>query len=141
MFLLDTDTYSHLLSEHSVVVGNATRAAASGEIVGVTVVTKIEVLRGWFEALLKADERARFFTAQRELLLAEEALQQIPVMLLNDTALNHFEELRATKGLRKIGRADLLIAAIVLAVDATLATRNTKHFSRIPRLKYVNWVD
>ncbi len=41
----------------------------------------------------------------------------------------------------KIGRADLLIAAITLAREATLVTRNVKHFRQVPGLKVENWVD
>jgi len=45
------------------------------------------------------------------------------------------------KELRKIGRADLLIASIALAKNATLVTRNVGHFKLIPGLKTVNWAD
>jgi tRNA(fMet)-specific endonuclease VapC len=141
MFLLDTDTYTHLLREHPTVVAKAAQARDVGEVVGTTVITKIEVLRGWFETLLKADERRRFLLAQRELSVAEEALQRALVIPIDERALDHFQYLRVAKGLRRIGRADLLIAAIVLGRDATVVTRNKKDFGLIPRLKRVNWVD
>lgn len=39
-----------------------------------------------------------------------------------------------------IGRADIMIAAHAIALDATLVTNNTRHFSRIgPPLKLENW--
>ncbi len=37
--------------------------------------------------------------------------------------------------------ADLLIACIVLAHNATLVTRNTKDFANIPGLKQGNWAN
>jgi len=43
--------------------------------------------------------------------------------------------------LRKIGRADLLIASIALASSATLATRNLKDFAFVPGLRTENWAD
>jgi tRNA(fMet)-specific endonuclease VapC len=49
--------------------------------------------------------------------------------------------LRAHKTYRKIGRADLLIASIVLAHQATLVTRNVRHFQQIRGVVVVNWVD
>jgi tRNA(fMet)-specific endonuclease VapC len=49
--------------------------------------------------------------------------------------------LRAVKSLRKIGRADLLIASIALANRATLVTRNLRHFQQVSSLTLVNWVD
>jgi tRNA(fMet)-specific endonuclease VapC len=43
-------------------------------------------------------------------------------------AIVQFDRLRAARSLRKIGRADLLIASIALANRATLVTRNLRHF-------------
>ena len=79
--------------------------------------------------------------AQQLLVRTEELLAQIMVVSLNETAANQFDRLRTVKGLRKIGRADLLIASIVLANRATLVTRNLRHFNQIPGLTVINWVD
>ena len=38
-----------------------------------------------------------------------------------------------------VGDMDVLIASIVLNKGETLITRNTKHFSKIPRLKIKDW--
>jgi tRNA(fMet)-specific endonuclease VapC len=141
MFLLDTDTYTHLFFARPEVVSNVTRANGAGEAVGITIITKMEILRGRIEAMLKADTRVRFLTMQRQFGLAEDALQRIEVIPLNDVAIDHFERLSSIRGLRRMGRADLLIASIVLARDATLATRNTRHCRLIPNLNHVNWVD
>jgi len=43
--------------------------------------------------------------------------------------------------LKKVGRADLLIAAIALAHRATLVTRNVRDFQQIPGLILENWTD
>ena len=138
MLLLVTDTYTHLLREHPTVVANAAQARNAGEVVGTTVITKIEVLRGWFETLLKADERRRFLSAQHELSVAEEALQRTLVIPIDERAVDRFQYLKVTKGLRRVGRADLLIAAIVLSRDATVVTRNKKDFGLIP-IELASW--
>ena len=39
-----------------------------------------------------------------------------------------------------IGDFDSLIAAHALALDVTLVTNNTKHFSRVQRLRLENWL-
>jgi tRNA(fMet)-specific endonuclease VapC len=39
----------------------------------------------------------------------------------------------------RIGTQDLKIAAIALANDATLLTRNVAHFSRVPNLRAEDW--
>lgn len=38
-----------------------------------------------------------------------------------------------------IGMADTLIAGHALSLGVTLVTNNTKHFSKVPGLKSVNW--
>ncbi|MGH9677814.1 MAG: type II toxin-antitoxin system VapC family toxin, partial [Candidatus Acidiferrum sp.] len=48
---------------------------------------------------------------------------------------------RQDRKFRKIGRADLLIAAITLANRATLVTRNLRHFRVIGGLRVENWAD
>ena len=111
------------------------------EVFGIAVITKIEVLQGRMAALLKADTHARFLDAQQKLIVAEQRLQEMRIFLLNESALSVFDKLATVRGLKKIGRADLLIASIALARHATLVTRNLKHFKLIPQLKGENWVD
>jgi tRNA(fMet)-specific endonuclease VapC len=43
--------------------------------------------------------------------------------------------------LKKIGRADLLIASIARANKAILVTRNLKDFRQVPGLQVENWAD
>ena len=52
-----------------------------------------------------------------------------------------FDRLRSHKKLVKIGRSDLLIASIALAHQATLVTRNVRHFRQVPGLNVENWAD
>jgi len=40
-----------------------------------------------------------------------------------------------------IGAMDLLIAAHALALQAVLVTNDTRHFSRVPKLKCANWTN
>jgi tRNA(fMet)-specific endonuclease VapC len=63
------------------------------------------------------------------------------MLQLDAAAGTEFERLLTTKGLRRIGRADMLIAALTIANRATLVTRNIKDFGKVLRLQSVNWVD
>ena len=63
------------------------------------------------------------------------------MLAIDAASADEFDRLRANKKLKKIGRADLLIAAITLANRATLVTRNLKDFRQVPGLKVENWVD
>jgi tRNA(fMet)-specific endonuclease VapC len=141
MFLLDTDTFSHLRQERKSTVAKSEEAIAQGYVVAITIITKIQVLQGRMSAVLKADSHQQFLNAQRRLLDDEESCVQTGVFPLDESALMVFDELVAIKGLKKIGRADLLIASIARAKNATLVTRNLKHFKLVPNLKLANWVD
>jgi tRNA(fMet)-specific endonuclease VapC len=59
------------------------------------------------------------------------------VLLFDARAAAHFDELKRRK--IRIGTQDLKIAAIALANDAILLTRNTRDFARIPDLKFEDW--
>jgi tRNA(fMet)-specific endonuclease VapC len=139
MHLLDTDTLTYLHEGHPRVVQRL-RESNDPEV-GITVVTRIEVLRGRFDFLLKASNSAELLRAQELLTRTEQLLTPLPVVPVDQGAAAVFDHLRQTKGLKKLGRADLLIASIALARQATLVTRNLRHFQRVPRLQVVNWVD
>lgn len=139
MHLLDTDTLTYLHAGHPCVIERLRELADPD--VGTTIITKIEVLRGRFDFMLKAATGAELLRAQQLLARTEELLAQIIIVPLDETAAVQFDRLRAVKGLRKIGRADLLIASIVLTHRATLVTRNVRHFRKVPGLTVTNWID
>ncbi len=139
MHLLDTDMLTHFQRGHPRVI--EARRALSDPQVGITVITWIEVTRGRCDALLKAANATELTRAQTRLSTDLEMLEAWDVAPVNQRAAAIFADLRTTKGLKKIGRGDLLIASIALAHDAVLVTRNLKHFRQVPRLKLANWVD
>jgi tRNA(fMet)-specific endonuclease VapC len=139
MHLLDSDTLSHLHSGHPRVLANI-RSIEDSEI-GTTIVTKIEILRARYDFVLKAADGEQLLRAQQWLDVSEEQFSQMLVIGVDGSASIQFDRLRRLKRVRSIGRADLLIASIALANDATLVTRNLRHFRQIPNLRVVNWVD
>lgn len=139
MHLLDTDTLTHLYAGHPQVV--AQLRAVDDPVVGTTIITKSELLRGRIDFLLKAATGAELLRAQAWLVRTEELLAQLLIIPFDEAAARHFERLRTTKAYRKLGRADLMIASIVLAHQAILVTRNVRHFRPIHGLAVVNWVD
>lgn len=62
-------------------------------------------------------------------------------MAVTQDAVSRLAELVEIPTLRKVGRADLIIASITLSHRATLVTRNLRHFRQISGLKVTNWVD
>jgi len=139
MHLLDTDTLTHLHAGHSRVIKHLQEVTDPD--IGTTIITKIELLRGRFDFVLKAATGNELRRAQQLLTRTEELLAQIMVVSLDEQAAVRFDQLRTVKSLRKIGRADLLIASIALANGATLVTRNLRHFKQVPGLMVANWVD
>ncbi|HJT78463.1 MAG TPA: type II toxin-antitoxin system VapC family toxin [Gemmataceae bacterium] len=138
MILLDTDTFTLHHAGHLKVVERASKAAEASRL---TIVTQVEALRGRQEAFIKAEDGERLLRAQRLLLSTVEHLARFPIVPFDDTAAAEFDRLRQVKGLKKIGRNDLLIASIALANRAKRVTRNTKDFSKVPGLQIENWAD
>lgn len=139
MHLLDTDTLTHLYAGRPQVIERLENVEDAE--VGTTIITKIELLRGRMDYVLKAESDVSLLRAQELFLRTEALLSQLLVVPLNIEAIERFKQLRTTQGIRKIGRADLLIASIAIANEAVLVTRNLRHFRQIPGLTVVNWVD
>ena len=139
MYILDTDTLTHLHAGHPRVIANL-RSVDDPDVV-ITIITKIELLRGRFDSVLKADSGAGLLRAQELLARTEVLLAQLQILPFDTAAAAQFDRLRIQSSVSKIGRADLLIAAIALAQRAPLVTRNVRHFRQVPNLKLFNWVD
>ncbi len=136
MYVLDTDTLSLLFRGHA---GVAARVAQATEEVVTSVITRIEILQGRFASVLKAENSAKLLQAQQRLDESEQDLSRFTVLAIDDAAAAEFDRLRLNKKLKKIGRGDLLIAAVTLANRATLVTHNRKDFDQVPGLSVEDW--
>jgi tRNA(fMet)-specific endonuclease VapC len=138
LILLDTDIMTLWL------MGQATvrlRVLGTSDVVATTIVSRIELLRGRFEYLIKATDGAQLQAAQSRLVQTERQLERLVVIPFDGESAAQFDRLRQVKKLKQIGRADLLIACIALANRATLVTRNLRHFRDVPGLALENWAD
>ena len=139
MILLDTDTVTHF-SYGNTNVRLKIEEVADQEL-AITLITRNEVLRGRAESLLKAANEEELRKATERFQQAEELLSDFVVVGFDENSIKHFGRLRKQKNLKKMGRADMLIACIALAHDALLVTRNTKDFKDLAGLRMDNWVD
>jgi tRNA(fMet)-specific endonuclease VapC len=140
MFVLDTDTLNLVFRGHPRVV--ARRSVVPSSEIAIAIITRIELLQGRFAFLFKAATAAELRRAQELLEQTEQALATIAEVLpIEEGAADEFDRLRQNRKLKKIGRGDLLIAAITLANRATLVTRNLKDFRLVPGLRIENWAD
>jgi tRNA(fMet)-specific endonuclease VapC len=138
MILLDTDSFSLLVAGNPRV---AARFRAATDEVAITIVTRIEALQGRFAFLFRAADGAELQRAQHWLQQTDADLASFKHVWFDAAAYATFEQLLQVKGLKKIGRGDLLIASIALARQATLVTRNLKDFRKVPGLLVENWAD
>ncbi len=140
MFVLDTDTLTLAFHDHPAVTARMKAAEQPGSI---SIVTRLEVLGGRSEAILKAENAERLLRAQAGYLASAEFVDLFPVLWFDDRAAALSDQFRTAKGAKKVKvkLKDLLIACICLAHDATLVTRNTKDFQGVPNLKLENWAD
>src|SRR5438128_5115764 len=98
MFILDSDTVTHLHANHPRVVRHL--GDCPDPVIGTTIITWIEIVRGRFEFLLKADTTEQFLRAQKLLLESDRRLREILVAPLDRAALERFQSLRQEKGLK-----------------------------------------
>jgi len=138
MIVLDTDTVSLLFQAHPRVSEHYRREI---EEVVITVVTRIEVLRGRFDSVMKAADGAQLLIAQQRLETTDTDLLTLRRLPFDTNSAAEFDRLRLNKKLKKIGRGDLLIACITLANRAKLVTRNLRDFRQVPGLQVENWAD
>ena len=139
MLVLDTDHFSELEVRSVVGMRLLTRLAASGDDAVVTAITVEEQLRGWLAEIRRHAKPRKQTMAYARLVRTVELHSKWTILPWDIEAVMIFESLEQKRV--RIGTQDLKIAAITLAHDVTLLTRNSKDFSKVPRLKFANWLD
>lgn len=140
MKLLDSDILTLAFHGKPNVAERVAAARDAGELL-LPATVRLEALRGRIEAVLKVGSGADALRMQENLAATERYSGTFGVVPFDSAASEHFDVLIRAKSLRSMGRADLQIACIALAHDATLVTRNTKDFAGVPGLKLENWAD
>ena len=135
LFALDTDILSHYHAGHPVVRQNVA-ARPPGEVV-LTVISVEESLSGWLAYIRRARRPDRLALGYERLARAVEALTGWTILPFPAAAITRFEQLTAMR--LGVGAYDLRIGAIALEHNATVVTRNVKHFARIPGLAVADW--
>jgi tRNA(fMet)-specific endonuclease VapC len=139
MFILDTDHFS-LLEWGSGAVGQhlreRIRELPEGEVV-TTIITFEEQTRGWLAFQARARTIEQQVNAYRKLKRHLDTYLEIRVLEFDAEAATEFQRLQRLR--LKVGTMDLKIAAIALAREATVLTKNIKDFSRVPELRVEDW--
>ena len=128
LYMLDTDTVSFALRG----VGNVSAAllTKAPSQVCISSITLAELRYG-------AEHRQ----SKKLHALISAFTSSLAVMPFEEAAATAFGALAAelTRAGSPIGELDTMIAAHALSLDLTLVTNNTKHFSRVRKLRIENW--
>ncbi len=97
-----------------------------------TIITVEEVMRDWMAAVRRTRDARRQIHAYSRLNRLFQFFATWNVLPWDSAAVDRFESLKAAKV--RVGTMDLKIAAICLANDATLLTRNAVDFAQVSGL-------
>ena len=138
--ILDTNHLRELVS-HTSALGRRLRDRIKGSraevFAGIVVVE--ESMQGWMALLNRRAAGPAQVNVYQQMQESLEAAVKLGVLPFDHDAATIFVALR--RSFRRIGTMDLKIAAICLAHDVTLLTRNVGHFKDIPGLRVENWLD
>lgn len=134
-FLFDTDHLTLYYHRHPQLLHRM--AVQPPDAVGVSAVTGEETLRGRLAALSQARYGSQRIVRYRLLLESLDLLSQFLLVPYDLASENHFQRLRSLR--LNVGSQDLKIAAIALANNVVLLTRNRRDLGRIPGLRIDDW--
>jgi tRNA(fMet)-specific endonuclease VapC len=98
------------------------------------------LFNGWAGRINDPKESNNLLRIYTKLWQTTEFFKTIEILPFNEAANSCYQLLIQDKSLaKKRLEKDVRIAAIALAVDETVVTRNNKDFSQIPNLKIEDW--
>ncbi|MFN8512378.1 MAG: type II toxin-antitoxin system VapC family toxin [Chloroflexia bacterium] len=142
-YILDTDHVSPHQRGHRAVQRRLARMSMddAADDLATTVNALEEQVRGRFATLHRhvttPQQIRQELNAYADFLSIWRYFQLLTILPFDQPASDRFRQLRQ-QGLR-IGSQDLRIAAIALSIGATVVTRNSRDFSRVPGLLLEDW--
>ncbi len=138
MYLMDTDNMTLLEYANPEATHFKNRIAAiAPDDLATTIVSYEEQTRGWLAVITQArtphDQVFAYSRLKRHLHI----YSKLAVIDFNERAASEFVRLRQARV--RIGTMDLKIAAIALANEAILLTRNLADFGKVPGLQVEDW--
>ena len=129
MYLLDTDTLIYFLKGNAAVVENF--RASTNTPKAISVVTYGELVFGEHKSERSTENLAR----------AHRLAELYPIVDVTRAVMDTFGEIKADLSATGtiVDDFDLIIGVTALTLGYTVVSNNTKHFSKIPGLKTVNW--
>jgi tRNA(fMet)-specific endonuclease VapC len=138
-YLFDTDTLSIWqlgTGAEFGVLQLRVSAVPTGDV-GTSIVSFHEQYTGCHAYLNNARKTTDLIRGYERLDKVLRTFKALPVAQFDDKAVAELDRLRALN--LRIGDLDLRIAAVALAGDLTVVTRNRRHFGKVPGLRIEDW--
>jgi tRNA(fMet)-specific endonuclease VapC len=138
IYLLDTDHNTILQrggAGYDALVARLT--AIAPDDYGTTIVSYEEQFKGWVDQINRCKTpqmRVEAYNQLQESLRFYSGIAVLPYTVSSDALCEEW-----IKAKIRIGTKDMRIAAITVANDATLLTRNTRDFAKVPGLRFEDW--
>jgi len=139
MIILDTDHIS-LLQHRSNPEGQRVErrlAASLDRDIRTTVITVEEQMRGWLAVVARYRDPRQQMDYYDKLIAFIRFLSTWAILPLRESAVRAIQDLRQARV--RIATTDLKIAAIALANQAVLLSRNLRDFEQVPGLRVEDW--
>ena len=138
MYLWDTHIVAHFTDNHPILLRHVENV--EWHEIALPSPTVAELVRGRGEFALKATPE-RVVEAHQLLWQTQQLIARFRQLLIDDESAKVFKKLLSRVQSKK-RYADMMIAAMALAGNHVVVTRNTKHFTDLlPPGQLVNWID
>jgi tRNA(fMet)-specific endonuclease VapC len=138
LYILDTDHFSLLIRNLPQIASRITWYPQ--EEVATTIITAEEQLRGRLSVIRQFSQTTKsqqLILAYARLNEALNELKKLTVLGFTPEAQRCYADLMRQR--IRVGTRDLRIAAIALSINATVVTRNSQDFSKVPGLSHEDW--
>jgi tRNA(fMet)-specific endonuclease VapC len=137
-YILDTDHISLFLGNYLSVRDRVLQFKADCSI---TIISVQKIFNGWVGQLNRVENETYKIEIYQRLHLTTQFIQQMSVLNYDRAASLQYQQIiiaNPTLAKRRLEK-DMRIAAIALAHDATIVTRNQRDFEQVPKLVVEDW--
>jgi tRNA(fMet)-specific endonuclease VapC len=134
-WILDTDCYSLIQRGNPQIIDRIQQIDPNQ--IYITIITVQEQIKGRFKNIDEAKNSPKLIVSYGWLQETISDFDRLSILPFDEKAYLHYDQFR-TQQLR-VGSQDLRIAAITMANEGVLVTRNRHDFEKIPNLSIIDW--
>lgn len=134
-WILDTDHYSLIQRNNREVI--ARFKEIDPREIYLTIITVQEQIKGRFKNIDEAKNSPQLVVSYGWLQTTIADFDRLSILPFDERAYSHYSLFRSQQ--LRVGSQDLRIAAIVMANDGVLVTRNRRDFEKVPNLSITDW--